>query len=50
MDQDWFPLLDLLSIVFNPMSRYRSHLSSSHSHIRVAWNSNRCFCGFTCLP
>ena len=22
LSQDWFPLLDLLSLVFNPMSRY----------------------------
>ena len=22
LNQDWFPLLDLLSLVFNPMSRY----------------------------
>jgi len=26
LDQDWFLLLDLLAIVFNPMSRYDSHL------------------------
>jgi len=23
LDHDWFPLLDLLAIVLNPMSRYR---------------------------
>lgn len=23
LSQDWFPLLDLLSLVFNPMSRYK---------------------------
>jgi len=26
LDQDWFPLLDLLAVVLNPMSRYRSRV------------------------
>jgi len=30
LDHDWFPLLDLLAIVLNPMSRYPSYLLVAH--------------------
>ena len=36
LDHDWFPLLDLLAIVLNPMSRYQRYLPVTHFHNSIA--------------